>query len=102
MMKLKYKIWFEKDGEPVLTELKYRILKGVKETGSIKETSKRLEISYKKTLEHLKAMESRLGYKVVIRERGKGAELTEKGEKLLRKYEEAKRVFENVTKLFNK
>ncbi|HIQ48374.1 MAG TPA: LysR family transcriptional regulator [Aquifex aeolicus] len=101
-MKLKYKIWFEKDGEPVLTELKYRILKGVKETGSIKETSKRLEISYKKTLEHLKAMESRLGYKVVIRERGKGAELTEKGEKLLRKYEEAKRVFENVTKLFNK
>ncbi|RUM32482.1 MAG: ModE family transcriptional regulator [Aquifex sp.] len=100
-MKLKYKIWFEKDGEPVLTDLKYRILKGIRETGSIKETSKRLGISYKKTLEHLKAMESRLGYRVVIRKRGKGAELTEKGEKLLKKYEEAKRVFENVTKLFN-
>ncbi|GAB6065411.1 hypothetical protein JCM9492_05030 [Aquifex pyrophilus] len=97
-MELKYKIWFEEKGEPVLTELKYRILKEIKNTGSIKEASKRLGISYKKTLEHIKVMEKRLGKKIVERERGKGARITPEGEKLIKEYEEAKRLFDNIVK----
>ena len=100
-MKLRYKIWFEKDGEPVLTELKYRILKEIESTQSIKKAAENLGISYKKALEHIKVMEKRIGTKIVIRTRGKGASLTENGKELIKKYEEAKKLFENVARLFN-
>ena len=100
-MKLRYKIWFEKDGEPILTELKYRILKEIERTHSIKKTAENLGISYKKALEHIKIMEKRLGIKIVVRKRGRGAFLTEKGKELIKKYEEAKKLFENVAKLFD-
>ncbi|WP_461829609.1 winged helix-turn-helix domain-containing protein [Aquifex sp.] len=93
-MKLKYKFWFEKDGEAVLTDLKYRILKEIKRKGSIKESAKSLGISYKKALEHIKVMERRLGFRVVKRERGKGARLTPEAEHLLKRYERAKEAFE--------
>ena len=97
-MKLKYKFWFEKDGEAVLTDLKYRILKEIKRKGSIKEAAKSLGISYKKALEHIKVMERRLGFKVVRRERGKGAQLTPEAEHLLERYEKAKEAFEKLAR----
>ncbi|WP_461831748.1 winged helix-turn-helix domain-containing protein, partial [Aquifex sp.] len=76
----------------------YRILKEIKDTGSIKEAANRLGISYKKTLEHIKVMEKRLGKKVVERKRGKGAKITPEGEKLIKEYREAKRLFDNIVK----
>jgi len=100
-MELKYKLWFEEKGEVVLTELKYRILKEIKEKGSIKEASQSIGISYKKALEHIKVMERRLGYKIVRRERGKGARLTKEAECLLKQYEEVKEAFEKLVASFN-
>ncbi len=100
-MKLKYKFWFEKDGEAVLTDLKYKILKEIKRKGSIKEASESLGISYKKALEHIKVMEKRLGFRVVKRERGKGAQLTPEAEHLLKKYEKAKEAFERLVHSLN-
>jgi len=97
-LKLKFKIWFEKEGEPVLTELKYRILKEVERRGSLKEASQALGISYKKALGHLKAMEERLGYKVVDRRRGAGARLTEEGKRIKEAYEKAQRLFEELSR----
>jgi len=100
-MELKYKLWFEEKGEAVLTELKYRILKEIKEKGSIKEASQSIGISYKKALEHIKVMERRLGYKIVRRERGKGARLTKEAECLIKKYEELKEAFEKLVSSFD-
>ncbi|NPA32060.1 MAG: LysR family transcriptional regulator [Aquificae bacterium] len=97
-MRLRYKIWFEKDREAVLTELKYKILKKIKEKGSIKEASRELGISYKKTLEHIKAMEKRLGYRVVERRRGRGARLTPEALSLLELFERAVCAFEEARK----
>ncbi|WP_164930579.1 winged helix-turn-helix domain-containing protein [Aquifex aeolicus] len=98
-MKLKYKIWFEIDGEPVITKLKYELLKNIEKTKSIKKASELLNISYKKALEHIKAMEKRLGKKIVVRERGKGAYLTKEGKKLMEMYERAKKEFEKTARL---
>ncbi len=101
-MKLKYKFWFEQNGEAVLTDLKYKILKEIKSRGSIKEAAKSLGISYKKALEHIKVMERRLGFKVVKRERGKGARLTPEAEHLLERYERTKEAFEKLLRSLDK
>jgi len=98
-LKIRYKIWFEIDGEPIITELKYQLLKNVERTKSIKKSAEMLNISYKKALEHVKVMEKRLGKKIVVRERGKGAFLTEEGKKLIEMYEKAKREFEKTAQL---
>lgn len=98
-MKLKYKIWFEVDGEPVITELKYKLLKEIERTKSIKKAAEILNISYKKALEHIKVIEKRLGKRIVIRERGKGAYLTPEGKKLIEVYEKAKKEFEKTARL---
>ncbi|NPB06503.1 MAG: LysR family transcriptional regulator [Aquificae bacterium] len=95
-MKLRFKVWFEKEGEPVMTELKLRLLKGIKEEGSLARSAARLGISYKKALGHLRAMEERLGYRVVERKRGAGARLTEEGERLLRRYERVLKAFSEL------
>ncbi|NPB07783.1 MAG: LysR family transcriptional regulator [Aquificae bacterium] len=99
-MKLKYKIWFEKDGQAVITDLKYKILKEIDRTKSVKKAAERLGISYKKALGHIKAMEERLKVRVVERKRGKGATLTEAGKDLVEKYEEVQKLFENIARLF--
>ncbi len=101
-MKLKYKFWFEKDGEAVLTDLKYRILSEIKKRGSIKEAARTLGISYKKALEHIKVMEKRLGFRVVERERGKGAKLTKEADELLKRYDKAREAFEKVAQALTK
>jgi len=98
-LKLKYKIWFEVDGEPVITKLKYKLLKEIERTKSIKKAAELLNISYKKALEHIKVIEKRLGKRIVIRERGKGAYLTPEGKKLIEIYEKAKKEFEKTARL---
>jgi len=80
--------------------LKYKILKEVERTKSIKKAAQRLGISYKKALGHIKAMEERLKRKVVERKRGRGAVLTQTGKELIEKYEEVQKLFENIARLF--
>ena len=87
-MEIKFKVWLEEDGLPILSLGKYELLKEIERTGSIKEAAENLGLPYKKAHIYIKLIEERLGCKIVKRERGRGTTLTEKGKKLLKIYEE--------------
>ena len=73
-LKFKYKIWLEtENGEGVLGEGKYRLLKKIEETGSLKLAIEQLGLSYRKTWDNLKKMEHELGFALIKPTRG-GAE----------------------------
>ncbi|WP_457600739.1 winged helix-turn-helix domain-containing protein [Hydrogenivirga sp.] len=95
-MRVKFKVWFEKEGEPIISEGKFRLLKAIEEEGSILGAARKLGISYKRAYSQIKVMESRLGKEVVERRRRKGAVLTEDGKRLLREYE---KVYDEFSRL---
>ncbi len=96
-MRVRFKVWLEKEGEPIISEGKYRLLKEIERTGSILRASKNLGLTYKRAFSQIKAMEERLGERILERKRGKGARLTEKGKDLIKRYEEIlRRVSEAV------
>ena len=97
-MELRYKIWLEKDGEPLLSFGKYLLLKEIEKTGSIYRAAQNLNIPYKKAHSYIKLTEKRFGKKLFTRKRGKGTVLTEEGKKLLELYEEILKRFENTAK----
>jgi molybdate transport system regulatory protein len=90
-MQIKSKVWIEVDGEPVFGSGRQLLLKAIDEYGSINKAAKEVNISYRKAWGYLKAMEDRLGIKLVERQvggrNGGGAVLTEDAREFLRKYE---------------
>ncbi len=85
---LRYKFWIETDASiSVLGEGKWRLLKAIKETGSLKAAVGIMGYSYRQTWQNLKNIEERLGFKLIDKQRGgkKGGEtlLTPKGEKIV-------------------
>ncbi len=101
-MKIRFKVWLEKDGLPLLSFGKYLLLKEVQKTGSIKRASENLGIPYKKAHLYIKLLEERFGKPLFKRERGKGTLLTEEGEKLLRTYRRILSEFEKLSKELEK
>ncbi len=95
-MRVRFKVWLEKEGEPIISEGKYRLLKEVERTGSIQEAARNLGLTYKRAISQIKTMEERLGYKVLERRRGKGAKLTEAGKELVRVYESVLKRFSDL------
>ncbi len=85
-MRVRIKVWLEKDGEPIISEGKLRLLEEIKRTGSIHRASVNLGLSYKRAHSQIKVMEERLGQRILIRERGKGTRLTERAERLISAY----------------
>lgn len=97
-MRVRFKVWLEEEGEPIISDGKYRLLKEIEKTGSILEASRRLGLTYKRAHSQIKAIEKRLGKKVVDRKRGRGASITETGRKLLRTYEKVISEFRRLAK----
>lgn len=59
----KYKFWIEdQDGMSILGDGKYRLLKVIEETGSLKHAVAKLNLSYRKTWDKLRNIERKLGY----------------------------------------
>ncbi|NPA14718.1 MAG: LysR family transcriptional regulator [Aquificae bacterium] len=85
-MQIQYKVWLEKDGEPILSLGKYLLLKEIEKTGSIKRAAENLNLPYKKAHSYVKLIEQRLGKPIFQRHRGKGTSLTKEGKKLLETY----------------
>jgi len=94
-LKVRFKVWLEIDGEPVISEGKYRLLKEIEKTGSIMSAAKNLGLTYKRAHSQIKAIERRLGKRILERKRKKGAELTEDGLSLINKYE---KIYEELKK----
>lgn len=87
-LKLSYKFWIETDtGLSILGEGKWKLLKTIRKTGSLKAAVDEMGYTYRQTWENLKNIEEKLGFKLIEKSRGgeKGGQttLTSKGEKLV-------------------
>jgi len=102
ILRARFKLWIELDGEPLLGEGGYELLRAVEEVGSIMGACRRLRLSYRKAMSYLRKMEQRLGRKMVRTRKGGrgggGAELTEDCRELLDAYEALKLAVEKTLK----
>ncbi|MFH1431640.1 MAG: LysR family transcriptional regulator [archaeon] len=94
-MKPGYKFWLRIGPKPIMGGGRYKVLKTISRTHSIKEAAKLLNISYRACQNYIKTMEERLEKEVVHTERGGlngggSAELTPFGKALVRKFESIK------------
>ena len=91
-MEIKSKIWIESEGKPVFGRGRRFLLEAIDKYGSINQAAKEINISYRKAWGYIKAMEERLGFKLIERQtggkNGGGATLTEEAKKFLTNYEE--------------
>ncbi|MEI6346825.1 MAG: LysR family transcriptional regulator [Bacteroidota bacterium] len=90
---VKYKVWIENhEGEGILGDGKWKLLKAIQETGSLKLAIEKLNLSYRKTWNNLQKLELLLGFEVIETTRGgveKGsATLTPKGIAIVQAFEE--------------
>ncbi len=90
-MEIKSKLWIEVDGKPVFGRGRRFLLEAIDRCGSINQAAKEINISYRKAWGYIKAMEERLGFKLVDRQTGGrdggGATLTKDAKDFLKKYE---------------
>jgi len=102
-MEIRSKIWLEVDGETVFGSGRQSLLQGIEKYGSINMAAKNLNISYRKALSYIQAMEKRLGIKLVERKtggiHGGGARLTEEAKEFLKKYEKLE---QGINKMIDK
>jgi molybdate transport system regulatory protein len=90
-MDIRSKIWIEVDGAPVFGRGRRFLLEAIATHGSINRAAQEVDISFRKAWGYIKAMEERLGVKLVERQtggrNGGGALLTDEARALLKKYE---------------
>ena len=88
---IRSKIWIEVDGEPVFGRGRRFLLEAIDTYGSINRAAEELGISFRKAWGHIKAMEDRLGVKLIERQtggkNGGGALLTDDARVFLKKFE---------------
>jgi molybdate transport system regulatory protein len=81
------KVWLELDGESVCCSGLARILEAIRETGSIKEASTKVDLSYRHVWSRIKQAEAALGFALVHSQVGGGTSrrtaLSPAGETLL-------------------
>jgi len=79
------------DGEGFFGDGRFRLLKKIDESGSIRQASRELSRGYRKAWEDIRRLEEKIGRQVVIRNRGGcgggSAELTEFGRKMVKAWE---------------
>ena len=88
---IKSKIWIEAGGEPVFGRGRRYLLEAIDTYGSINRAAQEVDISFRKAWGHIKAMEDRLGVKLIERQtggkNGGGAALTQDARLFLHKFE---------------
>lgn len=90
-MEIKSKLWIEVEGEPVFGRGRRFLLQAIDTYGSINRAAREINISYRKAWSYIKAMEERLGIKLVERQaggkNGGGAVLTDEAREFIKRYE---------------
>ncbi len=104
---LRYRIWLcTKEGEGILGEGRIELLKEIERTGSLKSASDNLKISYRKAWGNIKEAEERLGFKLVVKQRGGkdggNSQLSDEGQQLLAAYDELRTDFDKSIKKITK
>lgn len=86
-MKIKYKIWLEKNGNVLFGKGRYDLLKAIDECKSLQAAAKSMNMSYRAAWGRLKASEKRLGIKLVETDGpGKGMRLTKEARLYLNEF----------------
>ncbi len=86
-MKIKHKIWLERDGKVVFGKGREELLKAIEECHSLNAAAKKLQMSYRAAWARLKASEDRAGIKLVESDGlGKGMHLTPEAKELLTRF----------------
>jgi molybdate transport repressor ModE-like protein len=105
-MKIKHKVWIEKDDEIIMGMGREALLRAIKETGSITKAAEKVGLNYTKAMSYIKAMEERSGQKIIITFKGGtekgGAKLTEFGEGLLKDFERIVKEYEKLRERLQK
>ena len=104
-LKLNFKIWLENnDGESILGDGKWKLLKAIQETESLKKGIEQCGYSYRKTWNKLQEIETKLGFQLIERQRGGIAGgktmLTPEGEKIMKLFEDFHLKFDAEIKLY--
>jgi len=90
ILKLRYKLWIEKDGEKVFGDGPLDILHRVERTGSLRQAAAEINMSYSQAWNLMKDLEKRLGFNLLKRkvggEKGGGSEITEEARELMMKF----------------
>ena len=96
-MKIKYKIWIEKDGKVVLGKGRDDILKAIDKHRSLNAAAKKLEMSYRAAWGRLKASEQRMGMKLVeTSTREKSMQLTPQARGIIDRFEKLEKDVEKL------
>jgi formylmethanofuran dehydrogenase subunit E len=99
-IEIRSKVWLEREKEPVFGRGRMFLLQGIEKSGSINQAAKRINLSYRKAWSYIKAMEERLGIKLVDRraggKNGGGAVLTEDARHFLKKYEALEKGIQDI------
>ncbi|AAL63047.1 winged helix-turn-helix domain-containing protein [Pyrobaculum aerophilum] len=102
VVRVKTRVWVDKDGQEIIGPGIYNILKALEETGSIASAARKLGYSYKFIWTYIKKLEDVLGVPLVESRRGgkeRGvSELTEVGKLLLSYYENMNKEVEQVVR----
>jgi molybdate transport system regulatory protein len=69
-LQVRSKIWLEMDGEPVFGQGREDLLRLIRRTGSINAAAKEMGIPYRKAWTYIDAMERRMGFPLVLRQKG--------------------------------
>ena len=90
-LKLRYKLWIEKDGEKVFGDGPLDILHRVERTGSLRQAAEEINMSYSQAWNLMKDLEKRLGFNLLRRkvggESGGGSQLTKQAREMMMKFE---------------
>ena len=82
-MKIKHKLWLEKDGRVIFGPGRFELLEAVEECQSLSAAAKKLKMSYRAAWGRLRASEDRLGIPLVeLTDNRQGMRLTEEAQKL--------------------
>ncbi len=69
-LQVRSKIWLEINGEPAFGQGREDLLRLIRKNGSINAAAKEMGIPYRKAWSYIDAMEKRLGFPLVTRQKG--------------------------------
>ncbi|PKM81712.1 MAG: molybdenum-binding protein [Firmicutes bacterium HGW-Firmicutes-14] len=91
-MEYRFKVWLEKEGQPVLGDGLLHLLTMIRQHGSIRKAAGEMKMSYRQAWGNIKKAEDRLGINLLIKqiggEAGGGAQLTPEAEMFIERYRE--------------
>ncbi len=100
-LQTRYKIWIETlDGKGVLGDGKWKLLKAIQKSGSLKLAFEGEQLSYRKTWNNLRKIEAGLGFDLISTNRGGkekgGASLTPEALAIMEAFEEFHREIDPI------